>query len=345
MIYSKQYIEEVKSNLANIVGFDALCGKSVFITGVTGLIGSIVADMMFVANKVNNACIKLFLGGRNVYMIEKRFNKFNMGDYRYINYDLMKGFQSDLKFDYIIHCAGNAHPKAYVEQPVETLLGCVLGVRGLLEYLREKQHGRLLYVSSSEVYGDKLTQDLFDEKTYYSVDILNFRACYPSGKRSAETLCIGYKNEYGVDSVIVRPGHVYGPNITDVDSRAHAQFLKDAVYGKDIVMKSDGMQLRSYCHVFDCVTAMLTVLLTGKSGEAYNISNRDSVVTIRDFAQMYADLSGKKLIFANPSDYEVKGYNLMSNSALNADKLYGLGWQGKYNLKEGVEETLRDYKG
>lgn len=117
------------------------------------------------------------------------------------------------------------------------------------------------------------------------MDILNQRASYPSAKRASETLCIAYGIEYGVDTVIVRPGHIYGPSITESDSRASAQFTRNVVAGKDIVMKSAGTQVRSYCYTLDCASAVLTVLLNGQTGNAYNISNKNSICTISDIAQ------------------------------------------------------------
>lgn len=139
----------------------------------------------------------------------------------------------------------------------------------------------------------------------------------------------------------MRPGHIYGPTITKDDTRASAAFTWDAVVGKDIVMKSVGEQLRSYCYTLDCASAILTVLLNGESGRAYNISNKDSVVSIRDMAEALANAGGCRVIFEMPSDIEKKSYNLMSTSALNAEKLERLGWKAEFDLEEGAMKTLK----
>ena len=159
------------------------------------------------------------------------------------------------------------------------------------------------------------------------MDILNPRACYPSSKRAAETMCATYQEEYGVDFVVVRPGHIYGPTITESDSRASAQFTRLAVKGKDIVMKSAGTQLRSYTYTLDCASAIIAVLTCGGMGEAYNISNSNSIVTIREFAECMTEISGVKLIFEQSSNKEKRSYNLMDNSSLNSEKLESLGWR------------------
>jgi nucleoside-diphosphate-sugar epimerase len=172
------------------------------------------------------------------------------------------------------------------------------------------------------------------------VDILNPRAAYPSGKRAAETLCASYGDQFGTDTVIVRPGHVYGPGVKESDTRASADFSRRAARGEAIIMKSAGAQLRSYCYALDCASALITVLIAGKSGEAYNISNRDSVVSIRDMAEALAEAGGVPVRFENPSDLEKKGYNLMDNSGLDASKLEALGWKACFSLAEGAKSTV-----
>ena len=205
---------------------------------------------------------------------------------------------------------------------------------------------RLLFVSSSEVYGnrERFSYDAggeIAEDEYGYVDILSSRSCYPSGKRAAESLCASYIDEYDVDAVIVRPGYIYGPTISKTDSRASAAFTLDAAAGRDIIMKSKGEQLRSYCYMLDCASALLSVLLNGERGEAYNISNKDSIVTIRDVAECLARKSGVNVVFEIPSDEEKKSFNPMKNSVLDASKLESLGWKACFGLEEGIERTLK----
>ena len=185
----------------------------------------------------------------------------------------------------------------------------------------------------------------YSENDFGFLDILNQRSSYPSAKRAAETLCVAYAEEYHLDTVIVRPGHIYGPSITVSDSRAAAEFTRNAARGENIVMKSAGTQLRSYCYSLDCGSAILTALLNGASRNAYNISNRHSVVTISDVAEALAAAAGTKVVFEAPTEQEAKGYTLMTNSSLNAEKLEALGWRAVFSLAEGVERTLRFYRG
>ena len=220
----------------------------------------------------------------------------------------------------------------------------IIGTNALLQ-LAKRRGAKLLYISSSEVYGAKEDSLPFSESKYGYIDVLNPRNCYANAKRAAENLCISYGVEYGVNSDIVRPGHIYGPSSTDSDSRAAAQFMRNAVHGDDIVLKSSGTQLRSYCYTLDCASAILSVLINGESLNAYNISNKDSIVNIRNVAEKFAELGGVKLVFQAPSDAEAKGYSLMANSSLDSRKLEGLGWRAQFDLETGVRNCIKSFAG
>ena len=146
------------------------------------------------------------------------------------------------------------------------------------------------------------------------MDCLNLRACYPSGKRASETLCIAYKEQYGVDIVIARPCHIYGSDI--------------------------GRDDRSYCHVMDCASALFYILLRGKDGEAYNIANRESILSIKELAEMIANMAGVKIVYDIPSEQEVKGYSKVQRAVLDSSKLESLGWKPFIFLEDGLNRVL-----
>lgn len=345
MKYLDGYWQDVERVLPHIKGIDALYGKSVLITGGTGLICSGVVDILHYLNKKDGAGIKILLAGRSEERTAKRFYNMKAGaDYRFIKYDATVSTELDEQADYIIHGASNANPAAYVAQPVETMEANFVGLNNLLKLAVKKNAKRVLYLSSSEVYGQKDSMDPYFENDYGFLDILNQRASYPSSKRAAETLCVAYSLEYNLDTVIVRPGHIYGPAVIPSDNRATAQFTRNAINGEDIVMKSAGSQLRSYCYSLDCASAILAVLLNGERENAYNISNPDSIITISAIAKAIASAAGKNLTFENPADAEAKGYNLMSNSSLDSKKLEALGWKAEFSPDEGAKRCI-DYYG
>ena len=321
LCYEKQ-LKATAGRLDNV--WPILDGKSILITGATGLIGSAVTDLLCLARRTHLADVEVYAASRSLKKLRQRFKTWEALEF--LEYEATCKPQWSKKFDYIIHCAGNAHPDEFGKHPVETVMESIMGIHYLLNHIKEIGSGsRTLYVSSSEVYGirDSGCEKWYSEEDFGRVDFLKARACYPSAKRTAETLCASYV-----------------PNATDSDSRASAQFFRDVMADRDIVMKGKGRQLRSYCYVLDCVSALLTVLSFGETGKAYNISNKESVVTIRQLAEEIAKQSGRSIVSIQPSDLEKRNYNPMDSSALNAECLEALGWRGCYDLQAGVGATL-----
>ena len=344
MKYDNNYWNDVKKVVLNIPQIELLYGKKVLVTGATGMICSSIIDILLFLNKERDAKIKMIVAGRNEDRIKKRFKDILVEeDYCFIRFDATKSQPINAQVDYIIHGASNANPAIYAKEPVETLLGNIVGLNCVLDLAKSNIGSRLLYLSSSEVYGNRSDglSAPYREEDYGFIDILNPRACYPNSKRAAETLYVSYYKEYGVYTTIARPGHVYGPSITKADNRASAAFTRDVIAGRNIVMKSAGMQLRSYIYTLDCASAVLTILLHGSPANAYNVSNKKSVVSIRDIAETFANVGGVKVVFENPSDIEKNSYNMMSNSSLNADKLEKLGWKAEFDLLQGVKKTIQ----
>lgn len=339
---SKTYVEDLTKALKLIPFLKEISGKSILITGSTGLICSAVIDLVMCCNDTFDSKITVIAAGRSREKFEARFCRYVQSPYlKFMKYDATNSNEFDLKADYVIHGASNAFPKLMQSNPVETMLANIFGIKELLDYAVREKVINTVFISSSEVYGRKETAEPFSEGDYGFLDLLNSRSSYPSSKRAAETLCISYSSEYDVHVNIVRPGHIYGPTASKSDNRVSSQFAFDAAQGKDLVLKSSGSQIRSYCYMLDCATAILTVLLKGKSGEAYNISNPDSIMSIREISQLFADCAGTSLQFEMPSETEKAAFNPMDNSSLKSDKLTDLGWNGCFDGKTGAEHTIK----
>jgi nucleoside-diphosphate-sugar epimerase len=263
-------------------------------------------------------------------------------DFVFVAYDASKtNNYLDIHADYIIHGASNASPNMIVKEPVETMLSNFLGMKYLLDYAKEQGTKRILYISSSEVYGEKEGSEPYREGQYGYIDLLKARNSYSVGKRAAETLCASYADEYDVESVIVRPGHIYGPTASPYDNRVASAWAYSVARGEDIVMKSDGAQIRSYCYCLDCASAILKVLVSGENCHAYNISNPDSIISIKDMAEILVKSANVKLRIEIPTEEERKGFNPMSNSSLESTSLLQLGWHGCFDAETGFSHTVQ----
>lgn len=339
MNYTQSYLNGLRK-CAHLNDFSELKAKSVLITGASGLIGSAIADVLFSLNKESKYDLKIFVSGRNEAVVNARFAFWGSDEYTFIACDEKGGFANDVKVDYVIHCASCAHPALYASHPVETLISNIAGTKHALDYAKNNCATRFLYVSSSEVYGKRAGSEVYSEDEYFLVDPLDVRSCYPNSKRASETLCVAFNDEFNLDCVIARPGHVWGPTASESDSRAHAQFSRQAAAGQNIVLKSKGEQLRSYVYSTDCVAALLTVLIKGNNCEAYNIGVPDFTCTIKRLAEALAEAGNVQLEFDLPTENEAKGYNKMQCSALNCEKLKALGFVSSYSLDEAAEETV-----
>ena len=338
-------IDSYKNDIQQIFNenlpWDKLSGTNILVTGATGLIGSTLVDVLM-ANPCLDYCV--YASGRNIKRAKERFGKYFDSDFfSFINYDVVSPLESDLKFDYIIHAASSASPNVFLQNPVEIIKSNIYGVSNLMDYGISHGMKRFLFVSSGEIYGIGDGR-VFNEEYSGYVDCVKARSCYPSSKRASETLCASYATEYGAEVVIARPCHIYGPHYTENDNRVYAQFIRNVLNGEDIVMKSSGVQFRSWCYVVDCVSALLFVLLKGASGEAYNIADPTSIYTIRQLAEMLAEIGHCKVIIETPSEMEKKGYNPVQKSVFSVDKLENLGWTISGSMQEKMIKTVNYLK-
>lgn len=340
-IYQEQLKLAITTN-----SFEKLHKKAIMITGATGLIGSCIVDMLVKENENSNSNIKIFALVRNINSAKELFKNYLEKEYfNIIEYDIMNEIKDNINIDYIIHTASNAHPLLFSTQPINTMLGNVEGIKNILEFGIKNNVKKIVYISSGEIYGKEQEQvEAFSEEYRGYIDNLSPRACYPIGKIAAETLCICYSKQYEIETVIVRPCHIYGPTITKTDSRVIAQFIRNAVNNEDIIMKSWGKQYRSYCYVIDCVTAILIALIEGKNQNAYNIANSNSNITIKDMAELIAKYANREVVYKLPDNLEKAGYSIVEKSILDDKKIKQLGWKPVYDMNKGIESTINILK-
>ena len=335
---NRLYQEDLQ-NILSVNGIEQLRGKHFLITGATGLIGRNLIDALMLYNQ-RGAEIKVTAIGRSKDRAKELFDMYYENScFCFLEQDVSKPFPLSIKPDYILPLASNTHPLAYSLYPVETMQINLQGVVNALDYAR-RCGAMVIYPSSVEVYGNAREMQVFSEDDTGLLNLNNSRSCYTESKRSSEAFCQSYANEYGVKVKIVRLCRIIGPTMNMSDSKASSQFIKKALAGEDIVLKSRGDQYFSYLYVSDAVKAILMVILHGDFSSPYNISSTSSNITLKGFAETCAKVVNSKVVFEIPSEAECKGYSMAYRAVLINKKLMDLGWKPNYDIENAIRRTL-----
>jgi len=339
---SSLYKDDIHSISLINIDWEIFSNKSIVITGATGLIGTFLIDLLMYRNLKYNNNITIYAVGRSIQKAMLRFkNYFDSQLFNFIKKDIQTSFTLDVPIDFIIHGASNAHPIAYAAEPINTVMTSVLGTKYILDFACKNNVKKIIFISTSEIYGDNRGDtDTFKENYCGFIDCNTLRAGYPEGKRAAEALCQAYIKEKNLDIEIARCCRIYGATMGEDDSRSTSQFIKKTINYEDIILKSKGEQQYSCCYVADTCSALLYILLNGKNGEAYNISNNDNILSLFEIANILTEYSNKKVIFDIPSSEEIAGYSVITKALLDSSKLQKLGWKPLYSLKDGLLRTV-----
>lgn len=331
-----------------------LDGATVAVAGATGLIGTILTDVLMRKAQDGQYRIAVLALGRNEKKARSRLPYFGRDNFGFEQIDInIPSAAPSRAADIIIHCASTTHPQAYVSEPVETITSNVQGLKNLLDYAcggpGEGRHpaasrfspARVLFASSVEIYGENRGDtDRFNENYCGIIDSNTLRAGYPEAKRCCEALCQAYAEQYGVPVYIPRLPRVYGPTMLPSDSKALSQFIKNAAAGEDIILKSPGTQQFSYLYGADAVEGMLHILTRCEPGEAYNLSDKRSDAVLRDLAGTVARESGTSVVYDIPDPAEAAGYSTATKALMDSSKLQSTGWAARYSISEGIRRTL-----
>lgn len=326
-------------------GLKDIYGSKFLITGATGMIGMGFVNTLLTLNDLYDANIELHLVVRNKnklpsYVLESP-------NVHIIEQDIVEPIKCDVKVDYVIHAASPASPLIMKEHPVETNFANTIGTANALNYARKSNSKGFMFISSREIYGqpEEGQEYFYENGKYGQVDPLVPRNGYAEGKKAAENMCSGFKQEYGLNTKIVRLAHTYGPGMSIYDGRVQADFLNNIVHNQDIVLKSKGEAVRTYTYVSDAINAMFDVLLNSKD-MVYNIADEDSKTSIRELAETLVNIYPErnlKLVFDIPEQDKNNGCATFTLGILSTDKIRNeLGWKPKYSIHDGFKRTV-DY--
>ena len=332
--------EDLDQIIADNIAWDKLKNSAVLITGASGMVGSYMMYVLIRLNDIYNYNIRIIAMVRNEQKLPEEIR--NREDVQVFVGDVTNPIEIEGDVTYIIHAASPASPLIMQNKPVETIAANTIGTFHTLSLAKEKNAAGYLFISSREIYGQpEEGQEFFYEDTYGFVDQLNPRSCYSEGKKAAETMCVCFKDEYGLNTKIVRLAHTYGPGMSIYDGRVQADFLKNVYHNEDIVLKSEGTAVRTYTYISDAVAALYRILLSSED-IVYNIGNEDGKVSIRELAETMVSIypeKGLKLVFDIPEG-GTKGTAPYTLGILSSKKLRSIGWTPKYSVKDGFKRTL-----
>ncbi len=338
-------VEEIIEYCTPELLLSKLNNKTFLITGASGMVGSYFAYVLLKLNELYNANIKVKALVRNPNKLDDYIKTGE--NVETIQADVTYPLSIEGDVNYIVHAASPASPKIMGEHPVETNFANTLGTANTLMLARQKNAEGYLFISSREIYGEpNENQSVFTEDgPLGQVNPLVPRNGYAEGKKAAENMCSGFKDEYGLNTKIVRLAHTYGPGMSIYDGRVQADFLNNVLHDEDIVLKSDGSSIRTYTYIADAIKAMFLVLL--KSNDiVYNIADESSKTSIRQLAETLVSIDKEKnlkLIF-DIKDTS-KGSASFKNGILSTEKIKNeLGWSPKYSIKDGFARTIDHLK-
>lgn len=347
-ILGSVYSDALEIAQADFIDWDKLKNSSILITGANGFIGSHLVFALLIRNDLYGDNINITSLVRNRDSAERKFGSLLLRDDLTLCVQDVTEPISAQRADYIIHAASQASNIQFENDPVGTISANLTGTSRVLDFALQSKAKSTLVVSSLKVYGEVYGSKGYlteDDEGY--LDFTSYKNCYAMGKRASETLAASYIKEYGLDVKLCRPAYIYGASSLN-DDRVWAQFIANAVKKENILLKSNGAALRSFCYVTDTASAMLCILLSGENGFPYNIAYEKSDTTIRGFAKAACEAFPERnitLSFRNPDDEKepeiLKTPLSTEPEILDSTRLKSLGWIPKVDLTEGIKRAVK----
>ena len=316
--------------------------KNIIVTGGAGFLGKhLCSRLLFELREEGNLfCLDNLVTGKisNMkYFLDKE-------NFHFIEYDIIEDLEILVEegklpkqIDEIYHLACIASPPIYKKYAIETLNTNFIGTMNVLN-LALKTGSKVLFTSSSEVYGDSLVHPQ-PETSYGNVNPMGERGCYGEGKRIGETLMYEYRKKHGIDTKVVRIFNTYGPYMDLNDGRVIPNFIKNIIENKPLIIYGNGNQTRSFCYCTDIINGIRAMMRSNESGPI-NLGNPDCEVTLNDLVKIYESHLDIKLQIENIEGNMNDPKQRKPNINVAKEKLI---WDPWVSLKWGLLETLNHY--
>ncbi len=346
----REDVQQIAEELGNVLA--PLAGTTLLVTGGSGFLCSYLLDAIAYMN--DNAwaktkpCRLISVDNLRSGIAQRVAHLADRPEVRFVHHDVSEPLDLSERVDWIIHGAGIASPTFYRKYPLETIDVNVAGTRRMLELARHTPVRSILYISTSEIYGDPEPRFIPTPEDYRgNVSCTGPRACYDESKRLAESLCAIYHNLYATPVKVVRPFNFYGPGQRLDDRRIVPDLISAALERRPLVLYSDGRATRSFCYVSDAIRAMFLVLLSNANGEAFNIGNDEREISMADFANELARVAGPptlEVIHQTSNDPQYLTDNPQRRCPDTTKLRTRFPWQPKIGIAEGLRRTLLSYQ-
>ena len=347
--FENNIIQEDMNIIYKSIDYSIFNNKSVFISGAAGMLASyMVYFLIYLNENIEGFKCKIILNVKQKSKLQARYGL-------YLNKDYLKIYESDLSekieiednIDFIIHAASIAQTQFFSTNPIDVILPNTIGTKNLLDLAYVKNVQSFLFFSTCSVYGKVSHSNYIDEETFGVLDPLDVNSCYSESKRLGESLCKAYYTQKNVNVKISRIAHTYGPTIDiDNDNRVFSEFIKNIVNNENIILKSKGDAVRSFLYLRDATIAFYKILINGKCGEAYNVSNPDQNVSIKELANRLVKEFQEKNLEIEYSEKDVTyEENKFDNKIIySIEKLQKVGWEPTVSIEEGFRRTVNSIK-